>query len=156
MVSLHLFADILVGIFDLASIIYIPANIVVSMYAVYHPDYVQEPWHSYVAFVIITWLCTFFVIFCNRLLAPLQHVGLFLVIVGGLITIIVVAAMPTTTGSGHATNSFVWSDWQNGTGWSDGVTFLIGVLNGAFAIGTPDAVTHMAEGTTGPSQARLS
>lgn len=116
------------------------------MYAVYHDDYVYAPWHSYVAFVIITWLCTFAVIFCNRFLAPLQHFGLFLVIVGGPVTIIVVAAMPTTTGQGHASNSFVWTDWENQTGWLDGVCFLTGVLNGAFTIGTPDAVTHLAEG----------
>ena len=86
------------------------------------------------------------VIFGNRILPYLQDAGLFLVLVGGLVTIIVVAAMPTT----HASNSFVWSDFVNTTGWSDGVAFLTGVLNGAFAIGTPDAVTHMAEELPNP------
>lgn len=76
----------------------------------------------------------------------LQHVGLFLIIAGGLVTIIVVAAMPKQ----HATNSFVWSDWQNLTGLPNGIAFLAGVLNGAFTIGTPDAVTHMAEELPNP------
>lgn len=116
------------------------------MYAVFHPDYVIEAWHTYVAFVIILWLVTAFVIFCNRLLPYLQHIGLFLVLGGGLITIIVVAAMPKQ----HATNSFVWKDFVNSTGWSGGVAFLTGVLNGAFTIGTPDAVTHMAEELPNP------
>ncbi len=49
--------------------------------------------------------------------------------------------MPKT----HASNSFVWSAWNNETGWGSGFAFLAGVLNGAFTIGTPDAVTHMAE-----------
>lgn len=49
--------------------------------------------------------------------------------------------MPKT----HASNSFVWSEWNNETGWGSGFAFLAGVLNGAFTIGTPDAVTHMAE-----------
>lgn len=127
-------------IFDLASIVSIPANVATQMYAVFHPGFVIEPWHSYVAFVLITWLCTAFVIFCNRLLPPLQSVGLFLIIAGGLITIIVVAAMPKQ----HATSSFVWKDFENQTGWSGGVAFLTGVLNGAFTIGTPDAVTHVS------------
>lgn len=35
-------------------------------------------------------------------------------------------------------------------GWSGGVCFLTGVLNGAFTIGTPDAVTHMAEELPNP------
>lgn len=71
----------------------------------------------------------------------LQNIGMFLVIGGGIITIIVVAAMPKT----HASNAFVWKDWDNQTGWPSGVAFLTGVLNGAFTIGTPDAITHMAE-----------
>jgi choline transport protein len=146
----------------MASVISIPANVTVQMYAHYHTDFVVAPWHSFFAFVMITWLCVAFVIFCNRLIPHLQYVGMALIICGGLTTIIVVAVMP----SEHASNSFVWRDFQNTTGWSDGVCFLIGVLNGAFAIGkfletifdnherlmadnpqcTPDAISHMAEG----------
>lgn len=116
------------------------------MYAVFHPNFVIEPWHTFVAFVLVTWLCTAFVIFCNRLIPYLQHVGLFLILGGGLITIIVVAALPRQ----HATSSFVWRDFENATGWSNGIAFLTGVLNGAFTIGTPDAVTHMAEELPNP------
>lgn len=135
-------------IFDLASIAYIPANVLVQMYAVFHPNYVVQPWNQFVAFVLVVWLCTAFVIFCNRLIPYLQHVGLFLILVGGLVTIIVVAAMPKQ----HATNAFVWADFaeNNLTGWGNGVAFLTGVLNGAFTIGTPDAVTHMAEELPNP------
>lgn len=133
-------------IFDLASIASIPANVVVQMYAIFHPDLVIAPWHIYIAFLITTWSCAAFVIFGNRLLPMLNNIGLFLIIPGGLITVIVVAAMPAQ----HASNSFVWTDWQNQTGWLDGVAFLTGVLNGAFTIGTPDAVTHMAEELPNP------
>ncbi|KAF2723996.1 choline transport protein [Polychaeton citri CBS 116435] len=133
-------------IFDLSSIISIPANVVVQMYAIFHPEFAIQPWHSYVAFVCITWLCTAVVIFGNSWIPKLQNVGLFLVIIGGLVTIIVVAAMPQR----HATTSFVWTEWQNLTGWGGGVAFLTGVLNGAFTIGTPDAVTHLAEEMPNP------
>jgi len=64
-----------------------------------------------------------------------------LVIGGGLVTIIVLAAVPDK----HASSSFVWKDWVNITGWGNGVAFLTGVLNGAFTIGTVDAITHLAE-----------
>ncbi|OCK85856.1 putative choline transport protein [Lepidopterella palustris CBS 459.81] len=128
-------------IFDLASIVQIVSNVVVQMYAVFHPDLDIKAWHVYIAFLLITWACALTVIFGNRFIPYLQHAGLFLVIGGGLVTIIVVAAMPKT----HAANSFVWKDWANATGWGSGVAFLTGVLNGAFTIGTPDAITHMAE-----------
>jgi choline transport protein len=135
-------------IFDFAAIIQITASVAVALYSVYHPDLVIQPWHVYIAYLLILWLCVGIVIFGNRIIPYLQDLGLFLVLGGGLVTIIVVAAMP----SQHATNSFVWTDWVNSTGWSDGVAFLAGVLNGAFAIGTPDAITHMAEELPNPKR----
>ncbi|MCJ1460893.1 hypothetical protein MMC28_011275 [Mycoblastus sanguinarius] len=137
-------------IFDLASIVYIPSNVAVQMYAVFHPDLVIKPWHVYVAFILVTWFCCAVVVFANRVLPFLNNIGLFLIIGGGLITIIVVAAMPKV----HANNSAVWGDFDtnNASGWTPGVAFLTGVLNGAFTIGTPDAVTHMSEELPNPAR----
>lgn len=111
------------------------------MYSVFHPDFVIEPWHTYLTYVLITWFCVIFCIFGNRFLPLLQNIGLFLLVVGGVVTIIVLAATP----SKHASSSFVWADFDNATGWGGGVAFLTGVLNGAFTIATIDSVSHMAE-----------
>ncbi|KAI1103590.1 amino acid transporter [Jackrogersella minutella] len=130
--------------FDLAALIQITANILVQLYATYHQDtYVPDAWHVYVTYVGVLWLCAFFVIFANKLVPYTQNCGMFFVLVGGIITIIVISAMPST----HASNYFVWGSFKenNLTGWQDGVAFLLGVLNGAFTIGTPDAITHIAE-----------
>ncbi|KAJ9132970.1 Choline transporter [Pleurostoma richardsiae] len=130
--------------FDLASLVQITANITVSMYVVYHQDtYVYEAWHVYVTYIGILWLSVIVVIFVNRAIPWSQALGMFFVIVGGLVTIIVVAAMPKQ----HASNHFVWGSFHenNLTGWSDGMSFLLAVLASAFTIGTPDAITHMAE-----------
>lgn len=49
----------------------------------------------------------------------------------------------STTGAGYASHNFVWLEWQNDTGYSsNGFVFLAGMLNGAFAIGTPDGCSH--------------
>ncbi|KAJ8612999.1 hypothetical protein MRB53_037207 [Persea americana] len=54
--------------------------------------------------------------------------------------------MPSVNGNGHASNSFVWTEWTNGTGWkSQGFVFVMGMLNGAFAVGAPDICSHLAE-----------
>ena len=128
-------------LFDLASIVYIMSELVIQMYSLYHPNYVIQPWHIFIVLLLITWISIAITIFFNGYLPYLQQFGLFVVIVGGIVTIIVLAAMPKS----HASSSFVWSDWQNNTGWGSGLAFLTGVLNGAFTIGTPDAVTHMSE-----------
>lgn len=75
-----------------------------------------------------------------------NNIGLFFILAGVFVTILVCAVMPHTSGSGYATSSFVWSEWSNQTGYtSDGFVFLAGMLNGAYAVGTPDCVSHLAE-----------
>jgi choline transport protein len=128
-------------LFDLASIVYIMSELVIQMYSLYHPNYVIQSWHIFIVLLLITWVCIGVTIFFNRYLHFLQQFGLFVVVVGGLVTIVVIATMPAQ----HASSASVWSAWDNATGWPSGFAFLAGVLNGAFTIGTPDAVTHMAE-----------
>lgn len=75
-------------------------------------------------------------LFANRLLPVINKIGLCLVLGGVLVTVLVCAVMPKTTGTGHATTFFVWAGWSNQSGYkSDGFTFLAGMLNGAFAVG---------------------
>lgn len=135
-------------LFDLASIVWIMASLLVQMYSLYHPDYEIQSWNIFIALVGCTWLCIAATIFLNKYLPYLQNFGLFTVLAGGIITIVVVAAMPKE----HASHSFVWTDFENATGWPDGFAFLTGVLNGAFTIGTVDAVAHLAEELPNPRE----
>ena len=135
-------------LFDLASITQICSNVAVQLYAIFHDDLEIQPWHVYVAYILITLFVTAICVFANKTIPLLQNAGMVLVIVGGFVTIVVLAATPNT----HASNDFVWKDFSgaNITGWGDGVAFLTGVLNGAFTIGTVDAITHLAEELPNP------
>lgn len=136
--------------FGLASLVQISANTAVQLYATYTDDYSPAAWHIYVTYLLVLWISALAIILANRLIPYTQNLGMLLVIVGGLVTIIVIAAMPKR----HASNHFVWGsfDENNVTGWNGGVAFMTGVLNGAFTIGTPDAITHMAEEITNPKR----
>lgn len=46
---------------------------------------------------------------------------------------------------GHATSSFVWTEWSAEIGYPNGFVFVAGMLNGAYSVGTPDVTTHLAE-----------
>jgi amino acid transporter len=84
--------------------------------------------------------------FANHALPMINRIGSFLILAGLFVTIVVCAVMPSRNGKGYASNQFVWSTWSNGTGYSSNAfVFLAGMLNGAFAVGTPDCVTHIAE-----------
>jgi choline transport protein len=125
-------------IFGTASISSILANQIISMYGLFHEGYAYERWHVFIVYLIITWLACFIVMFSNRALPTITNIGLFLILAGVFITILVCAIMPSKTGNGHANSSFVWKDWRNQAGWtSDGLVFCTGMLNGAFAVGTP-------------------
>ncbi|KFA46122.1 hypothetical protein S40293_03779 [Stachybotrys chartarum IBT 40293] len=129
--------------FGLASLVQVCANAAVQLYATYAEDYAPEAWHVFVAYLLILWISTAAVILVNDAIPYTQKLGMVLVVIGGLVTIGIVAGMPAR----HASNHFVWGSFNenNLTGWDGGVAFMIGVLNGAFTIGTPDAITHMAE-----------
>lgn len=145
--------NFLAWVFGAASTSSILANQTVAMYSLKHPDFVAHPWHTFVSFIICTWLCCFVVLFANRALPMIENIGGFFILSGVLIVIIVAAVMPTVTGNGHATNDFVWKDWQNLSGYSsNGFVFVAGMLNGAFAVGTPDCVSHLAEEIKNPSK----
>ncbi|GAB7353252.1 hypothetical protein MBLNU459_g3762t1 [Dothideomycetes sp. NU459] len=138
-------------IFGAGSTSAIIANQILAMYGLFHPEYVAQRWHVFIVYFILTWACCAVVLFANRALPTINTIGLFLIVGGCFISIIVCAIMPSTTGAGHATSSAVWKDWDNQTGYSsDGFVFLAGMLNGAFAVGTPDCVSHLAEEIPNP------
>lgn len=83
----------------------------------------------------------------------LEILGIYSIIVGVLVTIIVCASMPHVNGVPYTTSASVWSGWNNQTGYSNDVfVFLMGMVNGAFAVGATDCVTHMAEEIKRPSK----
>ena len=53
-------------LFDLAAITYIQSQVCVQLYYIYHPDLEIQPWHYYIAFVLVTILVASFNIFFNR------------------------------------------------------------------------------------------
>ena len=125
----------------------ITSNVTVQMYAMYHPDFTPQRWHILVGYLIVTWCCCCIVLFANKALPAINNAGIFFLIASVLITIIVCAVMPGRSGgSGYASNESMWKDWSADIGYSSkGFVFMMGMLNGAYAIGTPDSVTHIAE-----------
>jgi choline transport protein len=125
-------------LFGTASITSILANQIISMYGLFHDGYAYERWQVFIVYLTLTWVSAFIVMYMNRALPTITKIGLFFILAGVAITILVCAIMPSRTGKGYASNSFVWKDWQNQAGWtSDGFVFAAGMLNGAFAVGTP-------------------
>ncbi|KAK3065763.1 hypothetical protein LTR53_018058, partial [Teratosphaeriaceae sp. CCFEE 6253] len=141
----------LAWVFGVASASLFAGETIIAMWSVYHPDYEPQRWHIFIAFLITTWADLFLVMFGQRILGRIATgMGITLLTLF-FVSTLVVAIMPSQTGYGYATNAFVWTDFQNLTGWSSGgFVYLMGVLNGAYAIGTPDASCHLCEEIPNP------
>lgn len=117
-------------------------NEVVAMYMLRSPETKWHPWQVFVTFQLLIWICCGIVCFGNRFIPLLNRVALVLSMTGLIVTIAVLAIMPKR----HATNASVWTTYHNRTGgWSDGICFLTGLLNAAFAVGVPDCISHVSE-----------
>ncbi|PYI23761.1 amino acid transporter [Aspergillus violaceofuscus CBS 115571] len=145
--------NFLAWIFGAASTTQILGTQVVSAYALFHPDYTIQRWHVFIAYLICSIGCCLTVAFANRALPMIESVGGALTVAGFLITVIVCAVMPHVNGQPYATDDFVWRDWLNEAGYSsNGFVFCLGMLNGAFAVGTPDVISHLAEEVPQPGK----
>ncbi|KAJ5090784.1 hypothetical protein N7532_009468 [Penicillium argentinense] len=118
-------------------------NEAVAMYLLKNPT--KADWHSWQVFIVfqlVNWICCAIVCFGNRLIPLLNRIALILSMCGLVTTVVVLTVMPRT----HASNAQVWTEYHNKTGgWSDGVCFMTGLLNAAFAVGVPDCISHLSE-----------
>ncbi|KAF7164448.1 hypothetical protein CNMCM5623_008995 [Aspergillus felis] len=147
------FWNCLAWILGAASMSAILGQQTVSMYALMHPDFVPQAWHTFISFIICTWMCCCIVLFMNRFLPHIGNLGMFFILAGVFITIIVCAVMPHVNGQAYLDDKTVWRTWSNQTGWSNnGFVFVAGMLNGAYSVGTPDCSSHLAEEIPRPSR----
>ncbi|KAJ1324039.1 choline transport protein [Microdochium nivale] len=143
----------LAWVFGAASMSSIFANTAVQMYALNNPDFVAEPWHVLVAYLLNTWLACFFVCAANSAMPFMNKLGIYAILGGFIITIVTVTVMPGRDGRPpHASSSFVWAEWQADIGYPDGMVFVLGMLNGAFSVAPVDATTHLAEEIPDPKR----
>ncbi|KAF7714432.1 Uncharacterized protein PECH_002187 [Penicillium ucsense] len=124
-------------------------NEAVAMFLLKHENIEWRSWHVFIVFQLMNWSCCAIVCFGNRFIPILNRIALTLSMVGLIVTVIVLAVMPKT----HASNRQVWTEYHNRTGgWSDGICFMTGLLNAAFAVGTPDCISHLSEEVPKPER----
>ncbi|KAJ5615955.1 hypothetical protein N7537_001069 [Penicillium hordei] len=114
----------------------------VAMYLLKYPTVKWHSWQVFIVFQIVNWTCCAIVCLGNRFIPLLNRIALTLSMCGLVTTVVVLTVMPKQ----HASSAQVWTEYHNNTGgWSDGVCFMTGLLNAAFAVGVPDCISHLSE-----------
>lgn len=136
----------LAWIFGAASSSLFASQTVMAMYSTYHPHFTPQRWQMFICFPVVTWLDLSLVLFGQRFLTKAATaMGIMLMLIL-LVTLRACAVLPGQTGAGYASNTSVWTWWQNRTGWSsNGLVFVIGILNEVYAVGMHDGVYHLCE-----------
>jgi choline transport protein len=118
------------------------SQLIAGIITLFHPDFLIKPWQQYL--IYLAWTLIAFVVnaFMNRLL-PYLNKGAFIWSVGGF-AIICITVLACSSGE-FASADFVFTEFINTTGWPDGISWLLGLLQGGFGITGYDAVAHMIE-----------
>lgn len=118
------------------------SQLILGVISLLHPDYVAESWHQFLIYIAYTLAAFFINAFMNRLLPYFNKAAFLWSLAGFAIICITVLSCATPN---YQSASFVFGGFINESGWPDGLAWLLGLLQGAFALTGFDAVIHMIE-----------
>ncbi|KAK7184754.1 choline transport protein (amino acid permease) [Paraphaeosphaeria sporulosa] len=107
-------------------------------------SYVIEPWKTYLIMVAVSTYGTLVNLFGNSILGRYNDCALYWS-VGGCAVISVVLLACTGSHNDFTGAEFVFTSFANETGYSDGVSWILGLLQSALSLIGYDVVLHMTE-----------
>jgi choline transport protein len=142
------FASYLTGWFAWAGSIFTSASVAAAMgsalvgcYQLSHPDFTYKSWHIFLGYQISNIFCFFFNCY-GKALPTVAKITLYTSLISfAVILVTVPAAAPS-----HQHAKFVFATFFNNTGWhSNGIAFIVGLVNTNWAFACLDCATHLAE-----------
>ncbi|KAF5003448.1 hypothetical protein FDECE_9998 [Fusarium decemcellulare] len=129
------------SLFTCASIALGVGNLALGCIKMAHPDLEVKPWMTFVSYQITHITCALFNI-SSHALPKVTFITLWTSIISFLVIILVVPIKSPT----HQSTRFVFAEFINRTGWSsDGIAYIVGLINPNWAFNGLDCATHMAE-----------
>ena len=99
------------------------------------------PWHTFVAYELTNVFCFLFNCY-GRILPSVGSAALYTSLISFFVILVVVPAKAPT----HEDAKFVFANFVNNTGWaSNGIAFIVGLINTNYAFACLDCATHLAE-----------
>lgn len=133
-----------------ASVCVIIPQIVFGLASYWHPTYISQPWHTFLVYQGSNILILGYNIAILRRAAWTHDIGM----VFSLLIFFTFWIACLARASPKASSTFVWTAFVNeGTGWSNGVVFLTGLVNPHFMYVGIDGAIHLAEDAVNASVA---
>ncbi|RSL60532.1 hypothetical protein CEP53_005422 [Fusarium sp. AF-6] len=136
------------SLFTCASIALGVGGLIMGCIQMAHPSLVIKPWMNFVAYQVVHLVYALFNI-SSTALPGVTFFTLWTSIISFLVIILTVPCKADT----HQSAKFVFSQFVNNTGWpSDGIAYIVGLINCNWAFNGLDCATHMAEEVLNPER----
>lgn len=124
------------------------STLVVDILALMVEGFEAKPWQQFLIYIAFSLAAFFINAFLNRLLPYFTKAAFFWSLAGFVVICITVLACAAPN---YQPASFVYGGFLNSTGWPDGMAWLLGLLQGAFALTGFDGTIHMIEEIPNPT-----
>lgn len=125
-------------------------SLVLGLATYWNPTYTTEKWQTFLIYQAANVGVTIQHISFARGAGWTHNIGMAL----SLLMVSIYFVVCLAYASPKRPSSYVWTDFVNeGTGWSDGIVFLIGIVNPNFSYTGIDGAIHLAEDARNPEKA---
>ena len=107
------------------------STFVVNLIYLFHPDYEAKSWHQFLIYIAFALIGLVINAFLTRILPYFTKAAFFWSITGFIIIVITILSCSSPS---FQTGKFVYGDFINQVGWPDGLAWMLGLLQGAFAL----------------------
>jgi choline transport protein len=118
------------------------STFIVNLLYLFNADYDAQPWHQFLIYIAYTLVALVINMFLTRALPHITKAAFFWSLAGFIIISITILACSSPK---YQSGTFVYGQFVNRTGWPDGLAWMLGLLQGAFALTGFDATAHMIE-----------
>lgn len=118
------------------------SQLIMGAISFYNPDFAPQRWQQFLIYIAYTLVAFFLNAFTNSALPYITKASLIWSIAGfAMISITILACSHGNYNSG----TLVFTEFDNATGWPDGVAWLLGLLQAGLGLTGYDGVAHMIE-----------
>lgn len=118
------------------------SQLIVGIISLTHPNYEPQRWHQFLLYIAYNVIAFIVNAFMTSQLPLITKSAFIWSIIGFVVISITVLATASPEYNGA---KFVFTDFINTTGWPDGVTWLLGLLQAGLGLTGFDGVAHMVE-----------
>ncbi|TKY85903.1 hypothetical protein EX895_005444 [Sporisorium graminicola] len=117
---------------------------VMGVIGIYLPGFNASTWKLFLVYMGLTVYCGAVNIFGVRIFSKMNQAALLYSMFGAIVVFVVCIAVPSAQGH-RSSASFIFTDFVNITGWSDGIAWMIGLIQAQYCLVGADGASHVID-----------